>query len=57
MDIFGSFPHMWPARDPVRVSESAFAEAAVRATWYPVRGVAPHRLWPRQNTPEAQFKP
>jgi hypothetical protein len=26
MDIFGSFPHMWPARDPVRVSESAFAE-------------------------------
>jgi len=55
MDIFASFPHMWPARDPVRVSESAFAEDAARAPWYPVRRVAPHRLRPRQNTPEAPF--
>jgi hypothetical protein len=30
MDIFGSFPHMWPARDPVGMSESAFARRCRR---------------------------
>jgi hypothetical protein len=30
MDIFGSFPHMWPACDPVGTFESAFAERSPR---------------------------